>query len=162
MKDYILSIACAGIVSGIIGTFSGFSSTSRYIKLVVSLCFISSVIPGTVSIIENLPSYNKDFGLYDSFAFEKAEEKYLDYVIADTRKNLCQKLNDMIFEKTGIIPDETNIQLDVAENKNCINVEIASVEIISAELAKRDGVSEYIKGITGKIPVILPERRNNN
>lgn len=161
VKEYILSLACAGIASGIIGLFSDSSSTSKYIKLVVSLCFISSLLPGTAKLVNNLPeAFGPD--IHDSTAFENAHEKYLDYVIEDTRKKLSTKLCNLIFEKTGIIPEGTDIQLDVTENEDGINVDIASVEIVSAELAGKPEIAEYVQKLTGKKPVMLSERRESN
>ena len=158
MKEFIFSIMCAGIASGIIGLFfEDDTEIGKYVKLVLSLCFVAEIIPGTAKIFSMQELPEGIFKEYDENVFEDIEKSYDEYIIENARTEMCTALKSRIFQKIGISPDSIGIQFSVEENEDKIIVEVSSVTIKISDACDTGELSSYVRELTGKIPEIITD-----
>ena len=81
-----------------------------------------------------------------------------DFVIENTRAEMCATLKRMIFEKSGITPDGVDIQFSINSDDTKTIVDVATVTIYSQNLCGNSEISEYVYGLTGKKPLICDKK----
>lgn len=156
MKDFVITIICTAVASGAINLFfSGNAQISKYIRLVLSVCLLCAIIPGTRQFISDItaPDMKNDYNFsIENIDFEHLYEKC---VIENARISLCEQMKTMIFENTGINVSDVDIQFNVTENKDEIAVDISGVTVKLQDQEKNDDVAAYVEQICGVYPKML-------
>ncbi len=156
MKDFVITIICAAVASGVINLFfSDNAQISKYIRLVLSVCFICAIIPGTRQFISNItvPDIKSDYDFsIKNIEFDQLYEKN---VIENARISLCEQMKKMIFENTGINVSDLDIQFNVTESEDEIAVGISGVTVELQDQEKVDAVGDYVEQICGVYPKML-------
>ncbi len=169
MREYLISVMSAGIVTGIIKLlFSDKSSESigKYIRLLSSILMICVLAAPLGGIIKGLSEFKPEDYSIELPDFEKMSDEYDAYIIENARRSLGDQLCSMIFERTGIKPDTCRIEFSVEKKEEKINVKVSSVLIACDR--KIEGIEEYVSELTGcakenvVFSVIRKERGNIN
>lgn len=158
MKEYIMSLVCAAIASGIIGlVFQGNETLGKYARLSLSVCLIASLIPASVSGFEKLKNQipNTENIYKNDVYLSEITDSYDRYIIEDARQKMCSKLKLLIFEKSGIMPDSVRIEFNTSVNEEQIDVSIKSVEVFSSELSENQEIKEYVYQLTKVKPQMI-------
>lgn len=162
MKDFVLTLVCAGVASGVIGLFfEDDNEIMKYIKVVLSLCLSASIIPAVFGLTGEIKN-GENFLKYEDIEIEEFRDKYYEYVLEDAKKNLCRDLEQEIFEKTGIKPDSVNIQFDVEQREDEIFVDIKSIEITVGKSCDKKSIEECVYNALGVTPSILSEKERGS
>ena len=152
MREFVITLLCAGVSSGVIGLFfEDDAEIMKYIKVVLSLCIAASIIPSVFGMLGKLP-LEDILPEEDGVVLEEFQQRYDNYVIENARKELAIKLKREIFEKTGINVPSCNIQFSVEEKEEKLYVDIASVEIEIDSDTHKNSVSECVYSLVGIYP----------
>lgn len=152
MKDVIMTVVCVGIVSGIISLFFDDNEMSKYIKLVLSLCFLCAIIPGGINLLKNAhvqEELNLSFGIED---MSTISDTYYSQLVNESSKQLSDELYDLVVENTGIKPMSVDIQLSVDKNDYEIVFHAESVRITVLDNTEQEKIAEYVKLLLGIQP----------
>ncbi len=158
MTDIIMTVVCVGIASGIISLFfDDDTEMSKYIRLVLSLCFLCSIIPGGIKLFSKIEfdSYIPQIVVDTDIA--GLTENYNISLANEASKKLSDKLETLIFENTGIKPVYVDIQLSVTSQEDAI---VFSFEKVSVAISKGVDVKrlcEYVSSVCGVDPEIVYE-----
>ena len=157
MKEYFLTIACAGIAAAVGGfLFDGKQNENiaRYIRFAFALCILCVTVFPLLRFLRSARFEAVSLPEFSEAEFADLQKRYDEYVIERARVSLCETLSERILEKTGIMPQSVDIQFITSENDEKIEVAIQSVRIAieppSEELAKA------VKEWTGVYPEIVP------
>lgn len=162
MKDFIMTLVCAGVASGVIGLFfEDDGEMMKYIKVVLSLCLAASIIPAVMGCAAKIKSGDNSL-LHEDFGIEEFENRYYETVIEDARKKLCIELEEEIFKKTGIKPDSVNIQFCVEQRKDEIFVDIKSIEVAVYKSCDKKAIEECVYNALGTEPKIVSEKEGGS
>ena len=156
MKEFILTVVTAGIASGVIGLFfEDDAEIGKYIRLVLSVCFLSAVIPGGINLVSSIfgdGGFHPETGSFDS---ENCEHIYEEYVIECAKQSLEDELCKKIFENTGIKAQDVNIQFNVTRTEETTDVDISEITVLIPSGDGHGSVSEIVKELCGKEPEII-------
>lgn len=161
MKEFVLTLVSAGIASGIIGLFfEDDKEIMKYIKVVLALCLTASIVSSSVSLVYKIRNIeiSSESEIADIGVFR---QKYSEYVIEDAREKLCDKLEKVIIEKTGIKPEAINIQFVVEQKEDNFFVDIKSIEIILEKGFDKKAVEECVYTSLGVYPYISFTKEGN-
>ena len=161
MKDYFLTILCAGIAAGIAGfLFDGKQNENiaRYVKFAFMLCIVCVTALPLFGFFRSPSFPDLSFPDFSEEDFSDLQEKYDDYVTEQARVSLCDTLSRRIFEKTGIMPRSVDIQFSKEQNGDKTEVTVKSVCIVTEDRSETlfSSVEEWI-GI--RPTVLLPEKK---
>lgn len=155
MKEYIMSLICAAVASGIMGlVFKGSGPLEKYARLSLSVCLIACVIPSGVKDFERLKNEIPDTQDQNHEYLSEIANSYDKYVIEDTRKKMCSQLKMLIFEKSGIMPDSVSIEFNTDIKEDGIDVWVKSVHIVSSALKDNEEIKKYVYELTKVYPTI--------
>lgn len=165
MKEYILSLVCAAVASSVLGLiFHGDETLGKYARLAVSLCLVASLVPGGIKGINSLEQKVEETSyLYENETYlSEITDSYDRYIIENARGDLCSQLKILIFEKSGIMPDDVCIEFNTNVEKDKISVSIKSVYIISDGLVGNKEIEEYVYELTKVKPIIQEKSGDKN
>lgn len=163
MKEYILTVTCAGVFCGAIGLlFDGKNDAglSKYIRMLCSLCLICVICAPLFSFRKKTHS-SIDFPkeLTDS-DLDAVLQEYDAYVIEQARVDLCDSVAQRIFEKIGIMPLDVDIQFNVEKSRDQTEVSIREAVITVTETTPT--LSAYVSELLGIAPEIIVTQRQEN
>lgn len=159
MKDFIISVLCAGVASGIIGIFfEDDAEIGKYVKLVLSLCVAAAIIPGSAALFARMELPEGIFSDGEEPDFAEIEKSYDRYVIEKARTEMCEKLETIIFQKTGIMPQSADIQFSITENKEKTEVEVSAVTVYVGDTADADKICALVESLVGVTPDIAVKK----
>jgi len=156
MRDFVISMMCAGVASGVIGMFFDGDTMGKHIKTVLSICIVSMLLVCGTRFFGKVKLSVPDF--YKAENVDLTVKSYEDFVIENTRAEMCATLKRMIFEKSGITPDGVDIQFSINSNDTKTIVDVATVTIYSQKLCGNSEILEYVYGLTGKKPLICDKK----
>jgi hypothetical protein len=143
MKEFILTLVCAGTASGIISIFfEDDKEIMKYIKVVLSLCLAASIVSSASGLVFKIKDAQLPAG--NDINIDSFRQKYSEYVIEDAREKLCIQLENVIIEKTGIKPDSVNIQFVVEEKEDNYFVDIKSIDIVLEKDSDKKAVEDCV------------------
>lgn len=148
MKEYFLSLLLTSIFGGVFTMLAG-GKMEKYMKYIVSLvCLCLMILPlrgifkldfsSAVSEIDGIsyPVYEYDL---DSLAVAEAENRFGEYI------------NTIVFDKFGIMPQSTNIEIDWEPNEPVIR----SITVVLDDGAYIGDVEAFLGGeLGGEVYVI--------
>ena len=162
MKDFIITLVCAGVASGMIGLFfEDDREIMKYIKAVLSLCLAASVMPAVFGFSAKIKEGDYLREIEDG-QMQDFQNKYYEYVLDDAKEKLCRELEQRIFEKTGINTDSVNIQFGMEEREDQILVDIKSIEITVGNSCDKNAVKECVYDALGITPQVLSEKERGS
>lgn len=174
MKEFFVSVLCAGAASGVIGLFfEDDPEIGKYIRLVLSLCLAASLIPGAAKLLHDAPFPAPAFSEGD--AENGGVSRLFDaYVIEEARRTMCGEVKSQIFQKTGITPTSVDIQFSVTESDGdgdgesdgegegeggrTVEVTVNEVSVLLPTLNGAEGLEDFLSALVGadaKIRVAL-------
>lgn len=156
MREYLETIAAAGIAAGLAGMlFEGKENESiaRYVKLVCSLCLVCVIALPAIRFLSH-PAFPELETLSETEAMDcrAIRNTYDRYVIEQARLSMEETVKNRIFEKTGIMPYGVDIEFSVIETSDKTEVSVKSVTVTTK--GDWDGLSAYVYGLTGCRPEI--------
>ena len=166
MTDIILTVVCVGIASSLISYFfDDDSETLKYVRLVLSLCFLCSIIPGGVKLLSNFNFDIQSDAETNIFDFNEIRESYYSDFRYQAETELEKQLSQIIFENVGIIVKGMDIQLSVSVEENVTEYTIE--RIIANVSADNDGeiIAKFIQnnlGIKSEIVIETGESNEEN
>lgn len=160
MKEYILTVTCAGVFCGTIGILfdkKGNAGISEHIRTLCSLCLIC-VICAPLFSFRKSENFSIDFSKELTDAdLDAVLQEYDTYVIEQARDSLCDRVTQRIFEKIGIMPLAVDIQFNVEKSRDKTEVSIRAATITVTETAPT--LSAYVSELLGITPEIIVTQR---
>ena len=158
MSNIIITVVCVGIGSGIISLFfDDDAELSKYIRLVLSLCFLCSIVPGGVKLFSQLDIDAFIPRISQNVEFDSLIENYNSALAEETSEKLSEELGILIFENTGIKPDHVNIQLNVTSRDDAIVFSFETIRLTLKKDKDSKTITEYVYSICGIEPEIIYE-----
>lgn len=155
MREYFLTLACAGITAAAAGyLFDGKQNESmaRYIRFAFALCILCITVFPLLRFVRspNMPALS--FPTLSDEDIARMQSRSDDYVIEQTRRELIAGLSERIAEKTGIMPRSVDIQFTKTEGAGNLTVTVCSVDIVTD--CPSDALAEAVKEWIGVYPTL--------
>lgn len=158
MGEIIITVVCTGVIASVLSLFfDDDPEMLKYIRVVLSLCFLCSLIPGGMKFVQDLNySINNDFENpeYDT---KTLLTEYYDRVGESASQNLENEVSRLIFEKFGIFPLSVDIQLSVKMKEDIAEYDFEKITVKFADECDINEVGAYIQKMTGFRPDISVE-----
>ena len=158
MSNIIITVVCVGIASGIISLFfDDDAELSKYIKLVLSLCFLCSIVPGGIKLFSQIDIASFIPQISENTEFDYLIENYNRTLAQEASEELAEKLEILIFENTGIKPHDINIQFNVTSQDDAIVFSFETIKLTLKENTDSKTITEYVYSVCGIEPEIIYE-----
>ena len=156
MADIIITIICAGLASSVISLFlDDDSDLSKHVRLVVSLCFLCALIPGSVKLLTKFKIDNDVFGEYNEEQLHTIETDYYENLKIEAENEISQKLLQLVFENIGIKLIQCDIELSVNYVDDAVEFDFEKITITTNTNNEVSVLKGYIFDITQIEPEII-------
>ena len=156
MKDYIITLICVSVFSGVIEILSPDSagdSLRKQIRLITSLCVLCVAISPIAGVISSISGAEFDFlsGYTDRGELEsKYEEIFKNNLGEHTAESVASESEQMICESLGIDHDDIEVRLSLVELEGELTARDVTVTLYRSAVATDPRmISDYIEELLG-------------
>ena len=156
MKDYIITLICVSVFSGIIEILSPDSagdSLRKQIRLITSLCVLCVAISPIAGVISGISGAEFDF-LSDYTDREELESKYEEIFKNNlgehTAESVASESAQMLCESLGIDTDDLEVHLSLVDLEGELTARDVTVTLYRSAVATDPRIiSDYIEELLG-------------
>lgn len=141
--EFLKSFCIVAIVSGMVLVILPSERFKKHIKLIISLCVVSSLISPVISFAKEVPKNigNISFGAGD-VKDAIYSEIYSD-ITSNTRDNLENEIEKLLCSRFGFEDKEVFVIVTL-DTKNISAVNITDINVFLSDISKKDEIKSYL------------------
>lgn len=141
--EFLKSFCIVAIVSGMVLVILPSERFKKHIKLIISLCVVSSLISPVISFAKEVPKNigNISFGAGD-VKDAIYSEIYSD-ITSNTRDNLENEIEKLLCSRFGFEDKEVFVIVTL-DTKNISAVNITDINVFLSDISEKDEIKSYL------------------
>ncbi len=143
LSDLIRSFCIVAIAGGIVMLISPEGNVKKYIKFIVSLCVVASLISPVFSISERLPEYLENI---ESETIKESQdlskEVYADVALT-AKKNIEEEVEELIVLNFNFTKEDVYVVATI-DSTDITAVKITDITIFLSDTSCKDDIKDYL------------------
>ena len=141
--EFLKSFCIVSIVSGMVLVILPSERFKKHIKLIISLCVVSSLISPVISFAKEVPKNIGNISFGDGDIKDTIYSEIYSDITSNTRDNLENEIEKLICSRFGF-EDKEVFAVVALDTKNISAVNITDINIFLSDISKKDEIKSYL------------------
>ena len=141
--EFLKSFCIVAIVSGMVLVISPSERFKKHIKLIISLCVVSSLISPVISFAKEVPKNIGNISFGDGDVKDAIYSEIYSDITSNTRDNLENEIEKLLCSRFGFEYKEVFVIVTL-DTKNISAVNITDTNVFLSDVSKKDEIKSYL------------------
>lgn len=141
--EFLKSFCIVAIVSGMVLVILPSERFKKHIKLIISLCVVSSLISPVISFAKEVPKNIGNISFGDGDVKDAIYSEIYSDITSNTRDNLESEIEKLLCSRFGFEDKEVFIIVTL-DTKNISAVNITDINVFLSDISKKDEIKSYL------------------
>lgn len=141
--EFLKSFCIVAIVSGMVLVILPSERFKKHIKLIISLCVVSSLISPVISFAKEVPKNIGNISFGEGDVKDAIYSEIYSDITSNTRYNLENEIEKLLCSRFGFEDKEVFVIVTL-DTKNISAVNITDINVFLSDISKKDEIKSYL------------------
>lgn len=141
--EFLKSFCIVAIVSGMVPVILPSERFKKHIKLIISLCVVSSLISPVISFAKEVPKNIGNISFGEGDVKDAIYSEIYSDITSNTRDNLENEIEKLLCSRFGFEDKEVFVIVTL-DTKNISAVNITDINVFLSDVSKKDEIKSYL------------------